>query len=392
MDDDDADDAGRREGDERRKGDDSGKSAPELPNAASEDGDGDESSSSPSPVSSSRTRDSDASSGLGAGASARGGFRSAQVGAKTRRRRVVFINLADQSLCVHCRNVVPARRRRCAGRRASWRPRRWTILGRRRRFLAARPGRVRAALEGGELASARGGVHASARGAPDWTCLAHARRSTWARWCLRRAVLPYAAHLCVRNNFTTLECATLRGDGDASGGVAKARTKKQLTGIADACDIRARRAVRAEGGETRARKRPAPAVTDVAFRLPRSDTGDGIVGGDVASASSVDVMTRDLGRERGSAVARVLRPGRRRRCRRRRLGEGVHGVAVRRLRAPPGASKRLTVVPPGTPLAPPTPGTWTQLAMDVKSADGESSRSCSSRRPRARRRRPVRRR
>ena len=27
-------------------------------------------------------------------------------------------------------------------------------------------------------------------------------------------VRPYAAHICVRNNFTTLECATLRGAGD----------------------------------------------------------------------------------------------------------------------------------------------------------------------------------
>ena len=112
VDDDEADDAGRREGDERRKGDDSGKSAPELPNTASEDGDGDESASSPSPVSSSRTRDSDASSGASA-RTARSArvvdFGSAQVGAKTRRRRVVFINpFADQSLCVRVLPMVPA--------------------------------------------------------------------------------------------------------------------------------------------------------------------------------------------------------------------------------------------------------------------------------------------
>ena len=43
---------------------------------------------------------------------------------------------------------------------------------------------------------------------------------------------------------------------------------------------------------------------------------------------------------------------------------------------PPGASKRLTVVchPEHAARAANAPGTWTQLAMDVKSADAESSR------------------
>ena len=120
-------------------------------------------------------------------------------------------------------------------------------------------------------------------------------------------------------------------------------------------------------------------MTDVAFRLPRSDAaGDGIVGGDVASASSVDVMTRVIWVVNdGSAVARVSKPwigavecG----------GDGsVGGYTVSPCGAfelPPGASKRLTVVchPEHAARAANAPGTWTQLAMDVKSADGESSR------------------
>ena len=120
-------------------------------------------------------------------------------------------------------------------------------------------------------------------------------------------------------------------------------------------------------------------MTDVAFRLPRSDAaGGGIVGGDVASASSVDVMTRVIWVVNdGSAVARVSKPwigavecG----------GDGsVGGYTVSPCGAfelPPGASKRLTVVchPEHAARAANAPGTWTQLAMDVKSADGESSR------------------
>ena len=391
---DDADDAGRREGDERRKGDDSGKSAPELPNAASEDGDGDESSSSPSPVSSSRTRDSDASSGASA-RTARSArvvdFGSAQVGAKTRRRRVVFINpFADQSLCVRVLPMVPAattlrgRDVRVTGGRGALDD---ILEAAEAHFLGERDPGGAFALEGGELASARGGGFnaASTRAArSDWTCLApYSKIDLGALVFAPREVRPYAAHLCVRNNFTTLECATLRGDGDAvKVSVAKAkRTKKQFErNVADAYGSTGETGRTGRGGKRAARKtRLPPAVTDVAFRLPRSDaTGDGIVGGDVASASSVDVMTRVIWVVNdGSAVARVSKPwigavecG----------GDGsVGGYTVSPCGAfelPPGASKRLTVVchPEHAARAANAPGTWTQLAMDVKSADGESSR------------------
>ena len=135
----------------------------------------------------------------------------------------------------------------------------------------------------------------------DWTCLApYSKIDLGALVFAPREVRPYAAHLCVRNNFTTLECATLRGDGDAvKVSVANAkRTKKQFErNVADAYGSTGETGRTAPRRKRAARKtRLPPAVTDVAFRLPRSDaTGDGIVGGDVASASSVDVMTRGSG-------------------------------------------------------------------------------------------------
>ena len=386
---DDADDAGRREGDERREG----ASEKELPNAASEDeSSGDESSSSPSPnESSSRTSfDSDASSQTSSARTARSArvvdFGSAQVGAKTRRRRVVFINpFADQSLCVRVLPMVPAattlrgRDVRVAGGRGALDD---ILEAAEAHFLGERDPGGAFALEGGELASARGGGFnaASTRSArSDWTCLApYSKIDLGALVFAPREVRPYAAHLCVRNNFTTLECATLRGDGDAvKVSVAKAkRTKKQFE--RNVADAYGRTGQGGKAGAARKTRLP-PAVTDVAFRLPRSDAaGDGIVGGDVASASSVDVMTRVIWVVNdGSAVARVSKPwigavecG----------GDGsVGGYTVSPCGAfelPPGASKRLTVVchPEHAARAANAPGTWTQLAMDVKSADGESSR------------------
>ena len=315
-------------------------------------------------------------------------FGSAQVGAKTRRRRVVFINpFADQSLCVRVLPMVPAatsvrgRDVRVAGGRGALDD---ILEAAEAHFLGEYPGGFGGfSLEGGELNSAReshlGGADAAsaaARGS-DWACLApFSKIDLGALVFAPREVRPYAAHLCVRNNFTTLECATLRGDGDAvKVSVSKTkRTKKQFEAIAAGRNARASRAARTFASP--------PAVTDVAFRLPRASSSEGGGRSEAATdgdfASSVDVMTRAIWVVNdGSAVARVSKPwigalecG----------GDGsVEGYTVSPCGAfelPPGASKRLTVVchPERARRAAPTPDTRTRLAMDVKSADGESSR------------------
>ena len=80
----------------------------------------------------------------------------------------------------------------------------------------------------------------------------------------------YEAHLCVRNNFTTLECATLRGDGDS---VSVHVAKKP-------------------GGST--------VVSDVAFRLPRAGAG---------ANSASDVLTQTIHvSNRGSSTVSVAKP------------------------------------------------------------------------------------
>ena len=80
----------------------------------------------------------------------------------------------------------------------------------------------------------------------------------------------YEAHLCVRNNFTTLECATLRGDGD---------------------EVRVHVAKK-PGGST--------VVSDVAFRLPRAGAG---------ADSASDVLTQTIHvSNRGSSTVSVAKP------------------------------------------------------------------------------------
>ena len=161
-------------------------------------------------------------------------FGSTQVGAKTRRRRVVFINpFADQSLCVPLNSrprgddSARARVRVAGGSGAQRHPR-----AAEAHFLGEYP--RTAPLGGGELASARRGVAGGGFGSgrSDWTCLSPYSQPDLARWCLRRG-FGRSPHLCVRNNFTTLECATLRGDGDAvKVSVSKTkRTKKQFGNI-----------------------------------------------------------------------------------------------------------------------------------------------------------------
>ena len=148
----------------------------------------------------------------------------------------------------------------------------------------------------------------------------------------------YEAHLCVRNNFTTLECATLRGDGD---------------------EVRVHVAKK-PGGST--------VVSDVAFRLPRAGAG---------ADSASDVLTQTIHvSNRGSSTVSVAKPyvgalecG----------GDGSHaGYYVQPCGAfalAPGASKRLTVVclPEKAAETAAAPGAWTRLAMEVTSPDGKTS-------------------
>ena len=251
-------------------------------------------------------------------------------------------------------------------------------------FLGEYPAHSGFFLEGGELASARRGVKAGGgfqSGRSDWTCLSpYSKIDLGALVFAPREVRPYAAHLCVRNNFTTLECATLRGDGDAvKVSVSKTkRTKKQFGNIVKERESYLQGLLESSSRASRKKRRASPpAVTDVAFRLPRvAGAGDG--DGDGDGASSVDVLTRAIWVVNdGSAVARVGKPwigavecG----------GDGsVGGYTVSPCGAfelPPGASKRLTVVchPEHARKSVNAPNTWTQLAMDVKSADGESAR------------------
>ena len=146
----------------------------------------------------------------------------------------------------------------------------------------------------------------------------------------------HAAHLCVRNNFTTLECATLRGWGVA-------------------VEVFAARSAR--GGKK---------VHDVAFALPRAGDGYG-----------ADVLTQTFHVvNRGSAEVRLgkayVGPDE---C----GGDGAHSGYRVQPCAPftlaPGGSKRMTVIchtekARETALA---PAAWKLLAIEAVAADGTAS-------------------
>ena len=293
-------------------------------------------------------------------------FGSTQVGAKTRRRRVVFINpFATDTLCVRMLPIVPASPnnrkgadRRVAGGKGALDD---VLEAAEAHYRGEYPLHTGFLLEGGEVAPGRGvssgqdrpaangnSVPSSPRHTKDWTCLKpYQMIDLGALVFAPRTVGTHAAHLCVRNNFTTLECATLRGDGDAVK-VRVAKSKKP--------------------------KAESPSVSDVAFRVAR---GSGFDDNTKSSEHSVDVMTQVVFVVNdGTALARVSKPwvgavecG----------GDGsVGGYTVAPCGAfqlAPGASKRLTVVchPEHALRSSRAPGSWTQLVMEVKSADGESS-------------------
>ena len=182
----------------------------------------------------------------------------------------MFINpFADQSLCVRVLPMVPAattlrgRDVRVTGGRGALDD---ILEAAEAHFLGERdPGGARAGgRRAGDPARRRIRRGVDARGASRLDLEApYSKIDLGALVFAPREVRPYAAHLCVRNNFTTLECATLRGDGDAvKVSVAKAkRTKKQFErNVADAYgSTRARRAVRAaEAGNAPRVKRACP--------------------------------------------------------------------------------------------------------------------------------------
>ena len=149
-------------------------------------------------------------------------------------------------------------------------------------------------------------------------------------------VRKYHAHMCVRNNFTTLECATLSGSADA----VKVYVAKKPRGT--------------------------QVVTDVGFRLARIGLG----GADMLM-QTVHVVNR------GSVAVEVAKPyvgafacG----------GDGsVGGYTVQPCKPftlPPGGSKQLTVAcltdkaAQVTKYARGVAGAWTALTMEVSSPDG----------------------
>ena len=149
-------------------------------------------------------------------------------------------------------------------------------------------------------------------------------------------VRKYHAHMCVRNNFTTLECATLSGSADA----VKVYVAKKPRGT--------------------------QVVTDVGFRLARIGLG----GADLLT-QTVHVVNR------GSVAVEVAKPyvgafacG----------GDGsVGGYTVQPCKPftlPPGGSKQLTVAcftdkaAQAAKYARGVAGVWTALTMEVSSPDG----------------------
>ncbi len=151
-----------------------------------------------------------------------------------------------------------------------------------------------------------------------------------------KEVRKYHAHMCVRNNFTTLECATLSGSADA----VKVYVAKKPRGT--------------------------QVVTDVGFRLARIGLG----GADMLM-QTVHVVNR------GSVAVEVAKPyvgafacG----------GDGsVGGYTVQPCKPftlPPGGSKQLTVAcltdkaAQVTKYARGVAGAWTALTMEVSSPDG----------------------
>lgn len=151
-----------------------------------------------------------------------------------------------------------------------------------------------------------------------------------------KEVRKYHAHMCVRNNFTTLECATLSGSADA----VKVYVAKKPRGT--------------------------QVVTDVGFRLARIGLG----GADMLM-QTVHVVNR------GSVAVEVAKPyvgafacG----------GDGsVGGYTVQPCKPftlPPGGSKQLTVAcftdkaAQAAKYARGVAGVWTALTMEVSSPDG----------------------
>ena len=262
--------------------------------------------------------------------------------------RHVGESLSEETLCVRMMPIVP-RRRRGDDRR---RPRRDATRLSPPRGASRRgeyPIYTGFTLEGGELVPTRGvppkgskrarasDSETSAEGS-DAECLGPSRSLDLGTIAFApRQARRYEAHLCVRNNFTTLECATLRGDGD---------------------EVRVHVAKK-PGGST--------VVSDVAFRLPRAGAG---------ADSASDVLTQTIHvSNRGSSTVSVAKPyvgalecG----------GDGSHaGYYVQPCGAfaLAGASKRLTVVclPEKAAETAAAPGAWTRLAMEVTSPDGKTS-------------------
>ena len=274
-------------------------------------------------------------------------FGSTQLNAKGKRRRVMLVNpFPEETLCVRMMPIVPAAARRRSSSSSSRRDE--TIAAAEAHLAGEYPIFTGFTLEGGELVPTRGtppkGSKRSRASNPetsegsDVACVGPSRSLDLGTIAFApRQARRYEAHLCVRNNFTTLECATLRGDGDS----VRVHVAKK------------------PGGST--------VVSDVAFRLPRAGAG---------ANSASDVLTQTIHvSNRGSSTVSVAKPyvgalecG----------GDGSHaGYYVQpcgSFELAPGASKRLTVVclPEKAAETAAAPGAWTRLAMEVTSPDGET--------------------
>ena len=270
-------------------------------------------------------------------------FGSVQLDRKSPRHRVVATNpLSDQIVCVRIMPFVAASEKSIAEIEGDVDA---ATIAAANLHVAGEydpPGATGFVLDGGDISMKRKtgpgkGTAALVSDGRDTACLSPGQSVDLGVLSFKpKEVRRYHAHMCVRNNFTTLECATVTGSADA----VKVYVAKKPRGT--------------------------QVVTDVGFRLPTIGLG----GADLIT-QTVHVVNR------GSVSAEVAKPyvgafacG----------GDGSHsGYTVtpcKPFTLPPGGSKQLTVAcltdkaKTAASYSRGVAGAWTALTMEVSSPDG----------------------
>ena len=270
-------------------------------------------------------------------------FGSVQLDRKSPRHRVVATNpLSDQIVCVRIMPFVAASEKSIAEIEGDVDA---ATIAAANLHVAGEydpPGATGFVLDGGDISMKRKtgpgkGTAALVSDGRDTACLSPGQSVDLGVLSFKpKEVRRYHAHMCVRNNFTTLECATLSGSADA----VKVYVAKKPRGT--------------------------QVVTDVGFRLPTIGLG----GADLIT-QTVHVVNR------GSVAADVAKPyvgafacG----------GDGSHsGYTVtpcKPFTLAPGGSKQLTVAcltdkaKTAASYSRGVAGAWTALTMEVSSPDG----------------------